>query len=100
MVVITCQKNSILPRAITTNRCGKARSKEEVRRKKEEGRGKREEGRGKKVEGNDRTTGLQDYGLRDELCDGAERREMGSGRTADCPPRRAQSSLLFPVIRM
>ena len=86
MVVITCQKNSILPRAITTNRCGKGRSKEEVRRQ--------------KVDGNDRTTGLQDYGRRDELCDGAERREMGSGRTADCPPRRAQSSLLFPVIRM
>ena len=37
MVVITCQKNSILPRAITTNRCGKGRSKEEVRRQKVDG---------------------------------------------------------------
>jgi hypothetical protein len=36
VVVITCQKNSILPRAITTNRCGKGRSKEEVRRQKAE----------------------------------------------------------------
>jgi hypothetical protein len=76
VVVIKCQKSSILPRE------------------------RSQQVRGKKAEGNDRTTGLQDYGLRDELCDGAERREMGSGRTADCPPRRAQSSLLFPVIRM
>jgi uncharacterized protein (UPF0261 family) len=48
VVVITCQINSILPRAITTNRCGKARSKEEVRRQ--------------KVDGNDRTTGLRTMG--------------------------------------
>jgi hypothetical protein len=48
VVVITCQKNSILPRAITTNRCGKGRSKEEVRRQ--------------KVDGNDRTTGLRTTG--------------------------------------
>ena len=52
MVVITCQKNGILPWAITTNRCGKGRSKEEVRRQ--------------KVDGNDRTTGLQDYRTADD----------------------------------
>ena len=68
MVVITCQKNSILPRAITTNRCRKGRSKEEVRRKKVDGRPERPD---------HGTTGLQDYGRRDELCDGAERRENG-----------------------
>jgi len=45
VVVITCQKNCILPRAITTNRCGKARSKEEIRRQ--------------KLDGNDWTTGLR-----------------------------------------
>ncbi len=49
MVVITCQKNSILPRAITTNRCGKGRSKEEVRRQKVELRSKKAERRNREI---------------------------------------------------
>jgi len=49
VVVITCQKNSILPRAITTNRCGKGRSKEEVRRQKVELRSKKAERRNREI---------------------------------------------------